>query len=119
MVNDTLLLFFVRVDPNVVIGIVGMQSFDEGRRSWGKKILGGDEACLGGIHQKQLYTCCKGDLLVISAIASCFQLPATRRHNGVRDDTCLIVVNVEGKRIFEYLYVKITHEYVFVQVKNI
>ena len=49
VVNDTLLLFFVRVDPNVVIGIVGMQSFDEGRRSWGKKILGGYEAGLGGI----------------------------------------------------------------------
>ena len=49
VVDETLLLFFVRVKPNVTIGTEGMQSFDKGWRAWGKKILGVDEACIGGI----------------------------------------------------------------------
>ena len=49
VVYDTLLLFFIRVEPNVAIGIGGMQSFGERRRARGKEVLGGDEACLVGI----------------------------------------------------------------------
>ena len=49
MVNETLLFFFVRVEPNMVIGIGRMQSFDKRQRAWGEKILGGDEAGLGAL----------------------------------------------------------------------
>ena len=49
VIDETLLLFCVRGEPNVVIGIGGMQSFGERRRAWGEKILGGGDTCLGGI----------------------------------------------------------------------
>ena len=49
VINETLLLFFVRVEPNVAIGIGGMQSFDKRRRAWEEKIFGGNKTCLGVI----------------------------------------------------------------------
>ena len=52
-------------------------------------------------------------------IESRFQLYVMCRHTGVCNDASLIVVNTEGKRIFEQSHVKITHEYVMVQVDKI
>ena len=64
--------------------------------------------------------CCEVDLLsIISAIASLFQSSVIYRYPDVRNDTYLIVVNPEGKRIFKYSHVKITCEYVTVQVDKI
>ena len=71
------------------------------------------------LDQKQLYTCYEVDLSTISAIASCFQSSVMYRYNDVRNDTYLIVVNPEGKRIVKHLYVKITCEYIIVQLDKI